>query len=58
MGSQLLLHAPRSAAAPLFGVEIVGACPNYRPANALETTSYATGTTGSSVVGQAVVVGT
>lgn len=44
-----------SAAAPVLGVEVLGADPNYLPANQFESTAYATGTTGSAIVGQTVV---
>lgn len=41
-----------SAAAPSFSVEVLGAHPNYSPANQFENTGYASGTTGSQIVGQ------
>lgn len=41
-----------SAAAPFFAVEVLGADPNYMPASQFESTGYATGTTGSQIVGQ------
>ena len=44
-----------SAATPLFGAEVLGADPNYLPANQFESTGYATGTTGSQLVEQSVV---
>ena len=44
-----------SAAAPAYAVEVLGADPNYLPANQFENTGYATGTTGSQIVGQTVV---
>lgn len=44
-----------SAAAPTFGVAVLGADTNYSPANQFETTGYATGTTGSAIVDQTVV---
>ena len=46
-----------SAMAPLFGVIILGAEPNYKPANQFEASAYATGSTGSGIVDQAVVIG-
>lgn len=46
-----------TTAAPYFGVVVVGAEPDYKPAKQFEATAYATGTTGSAVVDQAVVVG-
>ena len=44
-----------SAGAPLFGVEVLGADPNYLPSSQFESTGYATGTTGSQIVDQTVV---
>ena len=44
-----------SAAIPLFAVEVLGAHPNYSPANQFEGTAWATGTTGSAIVGQTIV---
>lgn len=44
-----------SAAVPVMGIIIVGANPNYSPANQFESTAFATGTTGSAIVNQAVV---
>lgn len=41
-----------SAAAPFYSVEILGADPNYMPANQFESTAWATGTTGSRIVHQ------
>ncbi len=45
-----------AAAAPVFGVIILGADPCYSPGNQFESTAWATGTTGSAIVDQAVVV--
>lgn len=44
-----------SAAPPVFAVEVLGADPNYLPANQFEGTAWATGTTGSAIVGQTVI---
>lgn len=44
-----------SAAVPQMGVIILGADPNYLPANQFESTAFATGTTGSAIVNQSVV---
>lgn len=44
-----------SAAGPTFSVEVLGADPNYFPANQYEATGYASGTTGSSIVEQTVI---
>lgn len=44
-----------SAAAPVFGVIILGGEAGYKPASAYETTAYATGTTGSQIVDQKVI---
>lgn len=46
-----------SAGAPVFGALVLGGEPNYKPANQFEATAYATGTTGSAIVDQAVVIG-
>lgn len=44
-----------SAAAPFYAVEVLGAHPNYSPANQFENTAWATGTTGSQIVHQTAI---
>lgn len=44
-----------SAMAATMGVIILGADPNYMPANQFESTAWATGTTGSAIVNQSIV---
>ena len=46
-----------SAAAPVFSVEVLGGAAGYAPGNQFESTAYASGTTGSAIVDQAVAVG-
>ncbi len=45
-----------SASVPIFGVVILGALAGYSPGNQFEATAFASGTTGSQIVDQAVVV--
>lgn len=44
-----------SAATPQYSIEVLGADPNYMPANQFENTAWATGTTGSQIVGQTAI---
>lgn len=46
-----------SAAAPTFGCVVLGGESGYKPANQFENTAYASGTTGSQILDQAVVIG-
>lgn len=46
-----------TTAAPYFGVIVLGADANYKPAKQFESTAYASGTAGSAIVDQAVVIG-
>lgn len=44
-----------SAAVPVLAVDVLGADPNYMPANQFESTGYATGVTGSAIVHETII---